>query len=263
MKSPFPGMDPYLDKYWHEVHQRLVIYTGDLLQTLLPRPLKARVQERVILELESDTLRDIYPDVYVAERPSPVPAVQEAAFSAAAIEEKPLRITLLDETRTEGYIDIVDASSGNRVVTTIEFLSPTNKLPGDDRKQYRRKREVKRARANLVEIDLTRTGQWTMAIPRNKVPRSHRTTFRICVWRAGRPGCYDIYRVPLLRRLPPIDIPLRPSDSDVGLDLQPLLDRCYEMGSYDDLDYRVEPDPPLDAEDAKQADEWLRSKGLR
>ena len=47
-----------------------------------------------------------------------------------AIKEKPLRITLLDETITESYIEIVDASSGNRVVTSIEFLSPTNKLPG-------------------------------------------------------------------------------------------------------------------------------------
>ncbi len=59
-----------------------------------------------------------------------------------------------------------------------------------------------------------------------------------------------------------MDIPLRCADADVRLDLQPLLDRCYEMGSYD-LDYRADPEPPLDAEDAKQADEWLRGKGLR
>ena len=264
MKSPFPGMDPYIERYWREVHEGLIIYTRDQLQERLPRPLRARAEQREILEQESDTLRDIYPDVYVVEHPESAAVTIQESRSTTAIKEKPLRITLLNETLTEGYLEIVDASSGNRVVTTIEFLSPTNKLPGDDRDHYRLKqREVKRAGGNLVEIDLTRAGRWTLAIREQEVPHSHRTTFRICAWRAGRPGCYDIYRVPLLRRLPPIDIPLPPSDSDVGLDLQLLLDRCFDMGSYDDLDYRVEPDPPLDAEDAKLADEWLRSKGLR
>ena len=44
MKSPFPGMDPYLENYWHEVHQRLIIYTGDFLQANLPAPLRARIE---------------------------------------------------------------------------------------------------------------------------------------------------------------------------------------------------------------------------
>ena len=255
-------MDPYLEKYWHEVHKRLIIYAGDQLQERLPRALRARVEERVLLEQESGDVRDIFPDVYVVEHPRPAAAVRETVPSTA-LQEKPLRITLLNEKRTEGYIEIVDASSGNRLITTIEFLSPTNKLPGDDREQYLQKqRQVKRAGANLVEIDLTRKGTWTMAIPRNDVPTSHRTTYRICVWRAGDLGCYDVYRVLLLLRLPSIDVPLRSADADVVLDLQPLVDRCYEMGSYD-LDYRTDPEPMLDAEDAKLADEWLREKGLR
>jgi hypothetical protein len=218
----------------------------------------------VILEQQqSDALRDIYPDVYVVEHPRPVSSALEAA-PTAVLEEKPLRITLRDEAITEGYIEIVDASSGNRVVTTIEFLSPTNKVRGEGRRQYRLKqRDSKRAGANLVEIDLTRTGRWVLAIPQGRVPHSHRTPYRICVWRAGRPGCYDVYRVPLLRPLPAIAIPLRPADPDVRLDLQPLVDRCYAIGRYDDIDYRAEPIPSLDAEDAKQADEWLRGKGLR
>ncbi len=263
MKSPFPGMDPYIERYWREVHEGLIIYARDQLQQRLPRPLRVRAEQRVVLEQESDALRDIYPDVYIVEHPRPNAPPQETTASAV-VEEKPLRITLLNETLTEGYLEIVDAASGNRVVTTIEFLSPTNKLPGDDRDQYRLKqREVKRAGGNLVEIDLTRTGRWSMAIRRSDVPHSHRTTYRICVWRCGRPGWFEVYRVPLLRSLPSIDIPLRPGDSDVRLDLQPLVDRCYEMGSYDDLDYKAEPNPPLDADDVKLADEWLREKGLR
>jgi hypothetical protein len=262
MQSPFPGMDPYLEKYWHEVHESLIVYTRDQLQEQLPTQLRARIEQRVILEQESDTFRAIYPDVYVVEHPRPV-AAEPGAQTSAVLERRPLRITPLNETITEGYIEIVDAASGNRVVTTIEYLSPTNKLPGEDRDQYRLKqREVKHAGANLVEIDLTRTGRWTLAIHEKDVPLSHRTIYRICVWRAGEPGCYDFYAAPLLEPLPSIDVPLRADDPDARLDLQPLIDRCYAIGRYD-FDYRAEPDPPLKAEDAKQADEWLRSKGLR
>jgi hypothetical protein len=265
MKSPFPGMDPYIERYWREIHEGLIIYARDQLQERLPSELRARIDQRVILELESDTLGTVYPDVYVVERPrSTATATAEVPAPASAIKQKPLRITPLNETLTEGYIDIVDASSGNRVITTIEFLSPTNKVPGRDRKKYLRKqREIKRAGANLVEIDLTRTGPWTMAIPRSEVPPTHRTTYRICVWRAGRPGCYDVYRVPLLEPLPTIEIPLRREDSDIDLELQPLVDRCYAIGRYDDLDYKADPNPPFDPEDAKLADEWLRGKELR
>lgn len=68
---------------------------------------------------------------------------------------------------------------------------------------------------------------------------------------------------PLRERLPAIRIPLRPTDPDVPLDLQALIDRCYENGRYDDLDYTREPDPPLDPPDAEWAEALLRGKGLR
>ena len=45
MKSPFPGMDPYMEKHWHEVHHRLITYASDLLQEQLPPQLRARVEE--------------------------------------------------------------------------------------------------------------------------------------------------------------------------------------------------------------------------
>ena len=47
MKSPFPGMDPYIERYWHEVHHRLITYAGDELQVRLPPHLSARIEERV------------------------------------------------------------------------------------------------------------------------------------------------------------------------------------------------------------------------
>ena len=60
-----------------------------------------------------------------------------------------------------------------------------------------------------------------------------------------------------------IPIPLRPADPEVIVDLQPILDQCYRNGGYDDIDYRVAPTPPLEADDAAWADALLREQGLR
>lgn len=35
MKSPFPGMDPYLETRWGDVHSRLNIYASDTLRPAL------------------------------------------------------------------------------------------------------------------------------------------------------------------------------------------------------------------------------------
>lgn len=53
-------------------------------------------------------------------------------------------------------LEIVDVGSGNRVVTVIEFLSPTNKLAGPGQALYvQKQKEVLAAGASLAEIDLT------------------------------------------------------------------------------------------------------------
>ena len=49
MKSPFPGMDPYLEGHWGDLHHRLIQYAGDALQPGLPNDLRAWVEERVFL----------------------------------------------------------------------------------------------------------------------------------------------------------------------------------------------------------------------
>jgi Protein of unknown function (DUF4058) len=129
MGSPFPGMDPYLEPCWGDVHGRLIVSAADWLQRRLPSGLRARLGERVIGEYPEDRTREIV------------------------------------------------------------VLSPSNKGRGKGRKLYH---------------------------------------------------------------------------PDIALDLQPLLDQCYEAGRYgDDIDYREEADPPLAGEDARWADELLRAAGRR
>ena len=48
MKSPFPGMDPFLEARWGDVHTRLTTYACDQLQTQLPPDLRARIENHLI-----------------------------------------------------------------------------------------------------------------------------------------------------------------------------------------------------------------------
>ena len=35
-KSPFPGMDPYLEQHWGDVHTRLMFYISNQINAQLP-----------------------------------------------------------------------------------------------------------------------------------------------------------------------------------------------------------------------------------
>jgi hypothetical protein len=268
--SPFPGMDPWLERRWGDVHQALVTYTRDQLQGKLPAGLRALMQERVVLEALPPLTRSVIPDVHVVEQTRRDSgggvAVAEAppAPPAAETDAEPIVVRYHYQPPVEGFIEIIDATSGDRVVTVIEFLSPWNKRPGPGQDEYLRKqRQLLEAKTNLVEIDLVRAGRRVSAVPENYSPASHRTTYRVSVTRGHRPGEAEAYRVSLREPQPRIRIPLRPTDPDVWLELQPLLEQAYRNGRYDLTDYREDPDPPLDAADAAWADEILRSKGLR
>ena len=262
MKSPFPGMDPYLEQHWLDVHHRLTTYACDQLQRKLPRELRARLEERVFLESEVEGgYRGIHPDVRIIEHPRYGPITPLAEGGVATAE--PI-IVHTAEPVSQGYIEIVDAATSNRVVTVIEFVSPSNKVLGRGRDLYQQKqREVLDAQASLVEIDLTRTGQRAFAAEMAQIPRKYHTTYMACVTRGWKSGQSEIYPLPLPAPLPAIRIPLRESDADVALELQPLIDQCYENGAYDTIDYRQPLQPPLDVADAAWAEEWLRGNVVK
>src|ERR1700688_4955997 len=110
MKSPFPGMDPYLQQHWRDVHTRLTIYACDQLQGGLPTGLVARVEERVYLEKEGEAGRSFYPDVFVAERRK---RRSTAAASRGDVTlAEPVIIKFRNEPITEPFIQILDVKSG-------------------------------------------------------------------------------------------------------------------------------------------------------
>src|SRR5579885_3509615 len=64
--SPFPGMDPYLERHWRDVHTSLVFLAKSALQSQLGEGLIARNEERLVVE-EEGVGRSIYADVRVVE----------------------------------------------------------------------------------------------------------------------------------------------------------------------------------------------------
>ena len=66
MKSPFPGMDPYIERRWRNFHTSIVVYARDRLNESLPSDLAAYSEDRVYVEADGARVRTIYPDVLVA-----------------------------------------------------------------------------------------------------------------------------------------------------------------------------------------------------
>ena len=261
MRSPFPGMDPYLEIHWRDVHTALMIYARDAIQDQLPGDLVARVEESVSIDSE-EASRTVSPDVWVVESGVGQSDAEPAGAASAVVEPV---VVAVDEPLTERRLEIADSSSGCRVVTVLEFLSPSNKIPHDGREKYiQKQREYLAGGVNLVEVDLIRNGIFTVAVPLMNVPRRARGTYYVCVRRASRPREAFVYGLSLRNPLPTIRIPLRPTDRDVTLDLQQLVDLAYQRGRYAaTIDYTLDPDPPLSPVDARWADELLRERRWR
>jgi hypothetical protein len=259
-------MDPYLEDpaEWPGVHQRLITYAADTLTALLPSTYAAIMGERVLV-LSAE--RSIYPDVGIAETPVVSQRRDADGVATAVIEasDEPCVLVLPLVERREVYIDIVRGKDRSDVVTAIEILSPTNKTGGAGRGLYLQKqREVLDSATHLIEIDLLRAGEYTVAAPPDWAESLKPWDYLVSLRRSGAPPQFEVWPIPLRRRLPRLRVPLAGDDPDVLLDLQDLLDRCYSLGGYQNrIDYSIDPIPPLDGETADWARQLLRERGLR
>ncbi|MBW3539589.1 MAG: DUF4058 family protein [Planctomycetes bacterium] len=267
MPSPIPGMDPWLEQHWGDVHTSIVTYCRDRLQRALPRDLRARVEERVYLEYEEGANgRHVIPDVRVVEYPRSGPPRQASAGVATLVPTEPIVVIRRNEPLTERFIEIRDFSTGGRLITVIEVVSPTNKERGRGQDLYVQKRnELEAARVHLVEIDLLREGERLDPAPRQGLPATRDCPYLVtairCVEDPSELRC-EVYPASMRERLPVIKVPLRATDEDVLLDLQAVLDDAYDRGGYDILDYRQPPVPPLSPQDEEWAHSVLSARGL-
>ena len=267
MPSPFPGMDPYLEHpaRWPGVHQRLITYMGDALNALMPPRYVADIGERLYV-VQSE--RHIYPDVVVVEHPPAAGAMRQGAggTAVAVVSDPPWILTVEPEEMREVYIEILSVAEESRVVTVIEVLSPSNKTSGSEgRNLYLTKQhELLASQTHLIEIDLLRQGEHTVAPPRAELLRRGAWDYLVSLHRGGQPWRYEVWPITLRQGLPRIRVPLADSDPDVVLDVQAVFNRCYDEGGYARrLDYRREPPTPLEGDNATWAAAWLSERGLR
>ena len=254
MPSPFPGMDPYLeDAEWPGVHAAMIVGIQAELNLALPVGYAARIDEYVwVQEMPGDVRRSLVkPDVFVPARRG------GGGSSAAALSatEPTTRVTLpRARKRKNRFIEIV-TGKGRRVVTVIELLSPANKLDGEDRESYLAKRREYLASANLVEIDLLRSGD-RMPMGRPSPPV---TDYYAFVCRADEYPNAEVWAFSVVEPMPVVPVPLDDDSDPVLLSLRRCLDRVYDDGRYaPQIDYTQPASPPFRPADAEWATEQLK-----
>ena len=253
MPSPFPGMDPYLEDptVWPDFHNSFIAYLREALNAVLPAPLFASIGSRVYVE---EAERRVEPD---ADFLNPNGSANGAPHGgpgggvavADALQARPVIVHVPRDEVTEWFAAIHAAPGGERLVTTIELLSPTNKRPGSTgREKYLEKQaEMLDAPVSLVEVDLLRGGQHTTAVPLADARRQAGPfEYHVCVRRFPKPSDYEVYPIRLPNPLPAVAVPLQPGQPDVTVALQPVLTRCYDTGQYV---RRVRYDQPLPGPD--------------
>ena len=250
MPSPFPGMNPYLERegIWQDFHASFVPAMRDALSEQLRPRYVISVEEHVYVYAPPES------DRYFSGRPDV--AVKRTQFEDTQLEadtavlDAPSHLLLPEraDISTEPYLEIRDRDD-ELVITVIELLSPTNKRAGPHREQYLAKRQSYLAgNVHVIEIDLLRGGD---RMPAEDMPGCD---YCVIVRRAEqlrRAGCWPLR---LRDPLPPIPVPLQAPDPDARLDLQGLLHLVYDRAGYRYRIYNNPPRPPLHPEDAKWAE---------
>ncbi len=251
MPSPFPGMNPYLEQEqaWHDFRESFMPGARDVLSAqVLPRYF-VKIDEHVYIhELGEDSRRLVgRADLAIARGPS----AGDRSTATGLLEAPAFVWQPSMDVERHCYLEIRDRHN-RQLITVIELLSPSNKRLGSDRDQFLAKQtQLLSSTANLVEIDLLRGGP---RMPWLEMPPCDYCAVVSRVEERPRGG---IWPIRLRERLPIIPVPLKTGEPDVKLDLQQLLNRVYDAAGYEVYIYTGEPEPPLSAEDAAWARQFL------
>ena len=251
MKSPFPGMDPYLETLilWPDVQASLTVAICEQLQPLF--------RDRYFATLVPSMRPEVLPANLLKPRP-----FNSRRGASSVVASAPFTGTIAMEWLTRYHHIEIRTVGEEALITAIEILSPVDKRPGADAADAyeRKRREIFRSDAHLLEIDLLRDGRRPEIVqPLPDYP------YFIFLSRAPRRPTIEIWPVALTTPFPIVPIPLRYPDDDVPLDLNAALAQIYRSARYDyRIDYRQPPPAPeLSTEDAAWVDDLLRERGLR
>jgi hypothetical protein len=248
-------MNPYLEgaELWTEVHHRLITALANDIETNLSRDYRVAIEIRVYTLTPEDAVLVGIPDVaVVSQRRSADPTVMASNIAQTVLLPMP------EEIR-ESYLEIRDVRTG-AVITVIEILSPTNKRVGKGRTTYESKRNtVLGSATHLVEIDLLRAGD-----PMAMLGQPSPTDYRILVSRTDDRPKTQLYAFNLQQPIPEFYLPLKPTDSELAIDLQNLLFMIYKQARYDlAIAYLQDPTPALIEADYNWMNALLVAQGWR
>ena len=269
MPTPFPGMDPYLERLgvWEDIHTPLILEIANLLEPRIQPLFRVAVERRSYQTMlwepetpavEPETLLDADPRSGAEGTPRPAES-SAPPRDAAPGGVKPRACELpLPQQVIEHFLEVRDVISGE-AVTIIEVLSLDNKLTPEGRQEYeRQRRAVLGGPANLVEIDLLRAGD---PFPMRVEGKSVRSDYRIVVSRAPFRPHADVYLFGVRDAIPDIPIPVQRGKSEVMLPLNEILHNLYDRAGPDLLiDYGQAPDLPLSGEDVEWASRLLQAR---
>jgi hypothetical protein len=267
MRSPFPGMDPFIEACarWEDFHGKLI---GEIERTLaqaVPERYFVLVGEwsYVALAPRDQQMKEylLQSDVAVTSASRQAEAVPHAEATAVAValetESEPVTMLAMVETdHRETFLEIRDQDQGQRLVTCIEVLSPSNKRTGTRGwRHYLRKRQAfLQGQANLVEIDLLRRGR--------RMPMADdwpSSPYYLLVSRKEQAPRCMVWPAYFTQPLPKIPIPLAPPDKDVALAIQPLVDAVMARSRYNRLlDYRHPLRPAVTGAESAWIEQRLR-----
>ena len=252
MKSPFPGMDPFLEDpaRWSSVHARLINTISDQVADQVAPHFFVEIEQRVyITTLDDPDKWPIIPDVYVT---SSQRSQQSTSTAAGAIAEPTLIEPIYDLEIRDRYIEILDTQN-REVVTTIELLSPFNKKSGTSGQDafLNKRKTVLASNVHWIEIDLLRAGERPPEV-------KAKSDYYALLKRGETSGPFAVWFIDLRDPLPIIAVPLREPYDDVPLDLQTAFDQIYERAHYaDSLDYSQ----PIPTPALPPADEgWVKGQ---
>ncbi len=251
MKSPFPGMDPYLEGYlWPDVHNHLAAVISELLAPQIAPKYVSRLNPYTVQDTSPESeIGIMYPDVAVLKHN--LLKEPEVAYGSRKVITEPT-VIIPDNKAIQLNIPVIEIRdvAKNRLITAIEILSPVNKRkPGLEPYQEKRM-DLHRRGVHLLEIDLLRRGTRPFVHP--SLPQSD---YLVMLMRAGTRRT-EAWAFGVNEDLPVLPVPLVAPDPDAKLDLKQALDLIYERSLYHlSIDYQKDPPPP---EFSTTIKEWMQ-----
>ena len=254
MKTPFPGMNPWLEHpaRWPDVHNSLIIAIRDALSPLVAPNYYVSVESQAYIVDLGEHQRLGRPDVSIVSPIGVLPRGGATTSEQTEINVQTVIVPTVDEVN-HYYLEIREAGT-HTLITAIEVLSPVNKRTGKGRESYLEKRhEILNSRTSFVEIDLLRAGE-PMPLEFVKKPGD----YRILVSPSWKRPSAQLVTFNLPAPIPDIGVPLSKGEEAPVLSLNQLVHDLYSRARFDiRIDYSEPAVPPLSAEQQAWANNLL------